>query len=200
MSDAESDAMSDTASDASSDAVSDTASDASSDAVSDTKEPRWLNQSERDMWIRLVGMTFLLPGVLEAQLKRDAGLSFFEYHVLAMLSEAEGRTRSMSGLARWSNSSLSRLSHMVTRMEKQGWVRRETCPGDRRATNAVLTDAGFAHLEVNAAAHVAEVRAQVFDLLDAEQVRVMAAGLGKVLEQIDPGSSATKGEHAHPEG
>lgn len=151
-------------------------------------EPRWLNQSEHDMWVRLVGVTFLLPGILESQLKRDANLSFFEYHVLAMLSEAEGRTRLMSDLARWSNSSLSRLSHVVTRLEKQGWVKREACANDRRATNAVLTEAGFAHIEKHAPRHLAEVRSQVFDALEPEQVSVMADALKRVLAQIDPGS------------
>ena len=142
------------------------------------------------MWMRLVGVTFLLPGVLETQLKRDAGLSFFEYHVLAMLSEAEGRTRSMSDLARWSNSSLSRLSHVVTRLEKQGWVRRESCSDDRRATNAVLTDEGFAHLAASAPGHVEEVRTQVFDALDAEQVAVMAQSLELILQRVGSGRVA----------
>ena len=151
--------------------------------MSESSEPRWLSQGEREMWMRLVGVTFLLPGVLETQLKRDAGLSFFEYHVLAMLSEAEGRTRSMSDLARWSNSSL-------TRLEKQGWVRRESCSDDRRATNAVLTDEGFAHLAASAPGHVEEVRTQVFDALDAEQVAVMAQSLELILQRVDPGRVA----------
>ncbi len=111
--------------------------------MSESSEPRWLSQGEREMWMRLVGVTFLLPGVLETQLKRDAGLSFFEYHVLAMLSEAEGRTRSMSDLARWSNSSLSRLSHVVTRLEKQGWVERRPSRENGRVIEAHLTAAGM---------------------------------------------------------
>ena len=53
--------------------------------MSESSEPRWLSRGEREMWMRLVGVTFLLPGVLETQLKRDAGLSFFEYHVLCLL-------------------------------------------------------------------------------------------------------------------
>lgn len=153
-------------------------------------EPRWLDDDEREMWMRLVSTAILLPGTIEAQLKRDAGLSFFEYHVLAMLSEAEGRTRLMSDLAHWSNSSLSRLSHVVTRLEKQGWVRRESCPNDRRATNAVLTDEGFAHLEAHAPAHVAEVRRLVFDGLGAVQVASLSEGLAAILENIDPGRTS----------
>lgn len=149
-------------------------------------ETRWLSADERRLWLRLVGLTTLLPGEIEAQLKRDAGLSLFDYHVLAMLSEADERTRSMSDLAFWSNSSLSRLSHVVTRLEAQGWVRREACPGDGRATNAVLTDDGFAHLERYAPAHLDEVRRIVFDGLDPDEVRIVADALGKIFGRIDP--------------
>ncbi len=149
-------------------------------------EPRWLDPAEREMWVRLVGLTILLPGAVEAQLKRDAGISFFEYHVLAMLSEAENRTRLMSDLAFWSNSSLSRLSHVVKRLESHGWVRREVCAADRRATNAILTDAGFAHLEAHAPAHVAEVRRLVFDQLREGDVAALSAALGRILEGVDP--------------
>lgn len=148
--------------------------------------PRWLSPEERRLWMRLIGLTTLLPGAVEVQLKRDAGVSLFEYHVLAMLSEGDDHTRSMSDLAFWSNASLSRLSHVVTRLEKQGWVRREACATDGRATNAVLTEAGFAHLEAHAPAHVEEVRRIVFDGLSEEEVLQTGAVLGKILGHFDP--------------
>lgn len=147
-------------------------------------EPRWLSEDERAMWMRLVSLTIQLPAAVEAQLKRDAGVTFFEYHVLAMLSEAPERTRLMSNLAFWANSSLSRLSHVVSRLEKQGWVRREACPNDGRATNAVLTDEGFALLKAHAPAHVEEVRQLVFDQLDGADVRELSRTLEKVLARL----------------
>lgn len=149
-------------------------------------QPRWLDAEERRLWIDLVGISILLPGAVEVELKRDAGLSFFEYHVLAMLSEAEGRTRLMSELALWANSSLSRLSHVVARLEKQGWVRREACATDGRATNAVLTDAGLEHLRAHAPRHVEEVRRIVFDRLAPGDVEQMSAGLGRIFESLSP--------------
>lgn len=164
--------------------------------MTETDDVRWLDADERRMWMRLVATTILLPGVVEAQLKRDAGLNFFEYHVLAMLSEGEGRSRLMSELAVWSNSSLSRLSHVVTRLEKQGWVRRETCATDRRATLAVLTDAGFAHLAEHAPAHVEEVRRLVFDRLEGGDVNALAEGLGRILESIDPARGRIEADSA----
>jgi len=153
--------------------------------MNQVEQPQWLSAAEREMWMRLVATTILLPSAIETQLKRDAGLTYFEYHVLAMLSEAEGRSRLMSDLAKWSNSSLSRLSHVVTRLEKQGWVRREACPDDGRATIAVLTDAGFAHLESSAPAHVAEVRRYVFDGVSDEQLAVVSEVLGSILDRIE---------------
>ena len=128
----------------------------------------------------------LLPSAIEAQLKRDAGLTFFEYHVLAMLSEATDRTRLLSDLAQWTSSSLSRLSHVVTRLEKQGWVRREMSTEDRRATNAVLTDEGFAHLAANAPAHVEEVRRLAFDQMTPQEITNLGATLGNILTALDP--------------
>src|SRR5690606_19066380 len=112
----------------------------------------------------------LLPGAVETQLKRDAGLTLFDYHVLAMLSEAPGKTRLMTVLAFPTNSSLSRLSHVVTRLEKHGWLRREACPQDGRATLVVLTDAGWNHVVEQAPGHVREVRRVVFANLSAEDI------------------------------
>ncbi|NLA65430.1 MAG: MarR family transcriptional regulator [Leucobacter sp.] len=140
--------------------------------------------------MRMVSLTILLPGTIEAQLKRDAGLSFFEYHVLAMLSDAKDRTRLLSDLALWTNSSLSRLSHVVTRLEKQGWVRREACAHDGRATNAVLTDEGFNHLAAHAPAHVEEVRRIVFDQLTPTEVQALGAGIGKIIDDLDADTTA----------
>nr|WP_251364127.1 MULTISPECIES: MarR family transcriptional regulator [unclassified Leucobacter] len=136
--------------------------------------------------MQLVSLSMLMPSAVEAQLKREAGMNLFEYHVLAMLSDAPERARLMSDLAFHTNSSLSRLSHVVTRLEKQGWVRREPCASDKRATNAVLTDAGFAQLADSAPEHVGEVRRLVFDALDPSKITELSALLQPVLDQIDP--------------
>lgn len=176
-------------------AVTGAAADAAAEEIT-PDAPRWLDDDERLMWMRLVSLTILLPGALEAQLKREAGLTFFEYHVLAMLSEAEGRTRLMSDLALWSNSSPSRLSHVVKRFEQQGWVRREACADDGRAINAVLTDAGFAHLAEHAPAHVEEVRQLVFDRLRASDVGALSEGFRRMLEGLGAGALLAEGAPA----
>jgi DNA-binding MarR family transcriptional regulator len=113
--------------------------------------------------------TRLLWDEIERDLQRDASIPFSYYEVLVMLSETPGRSRRMSELADATQSSRSRLSHAVTRLEQLGWVRRETCSSDRRGWLAVLTDEGFAALEAAAPHHVESVRTHLFDVLSPAQ-------------------------------
>ena len=110
-----------------------------------------------------------------------------------MLSDAPGRTLRMSDLAAVTQSSQSRLSHAVGRLEQHGWVRRTPCPDDRRSTLAELTDAGFAALAAAAPGHVQAVRKHVFDRLTAEQVCQLREIFSAVLAGLtadEPGSCA----------
>ena len=142
------------------------------DAEHDAAEadPRWLKGVERDAWLSLIGVIIRLPAALDTQLQRDDGLSHFEYTVMVNLSNTEGRVLRMSALAGLCHSSLSRLSHVVARLERRGWLRRDPCPDDGRATLATLTDDGFAKLASAAPGHVEAVRAYVIDALDDEQL------------------------------
>lgn len=134
------------------------------------EEPRWLDQDQQLTWRRFGALIQLLPAALEAPLQREAGLTYFSYLVLAMLSEAPGRTLRMSQLAALSNASLSRLSHVVSRLERSGWVRRAAHPEDRRATVATLTETGYDKVVDAAPVHVASVRDLVIDRLSTEQL------------------------------
>jgi DNA-binding MarR family transcriptional regulator len=151
-------------------------------------EPRWLTEGERDAWIRLVGVFIKLPAALDAQLQRDAGVSHFEYMVLSRLSEAPEHTLRMSDLAVLANGSLSRLSHVVTRLERRGWVRRESCPGDGRYTNAVLTEEGRAKVEGTAPGHVAAVRQLVIDALHPDQIEQLRDISQAIMDRVVPGA------------
>ena len=149
-------------------------------------ETRWLTEDERVAWVRLAAVVELLPNILDSQLRRDADLSHFEYFVLAMLSEAPGRTLRMTSLASRTSATLPRLSHVVRRLEDRGLVRRFPCPEDGRATNAQLTEAGWQKVQDSAPGHVATVRSQVIDALDAEQVQQLTDITEAILGRIDP--------------
>ena len=149
----------------------------------------WLSRDELRAWVRLAAVLELLPGVLDAQLRRDSGLTHFEYWVLAMLSEAPERTLRMTGLARLTSATLPRLSHVVRRLEDRGLVERFPCPQDRRATNARLTDRGWSKVTASAPGHVATVRSHVIDALTAEQITQLTAITDAILERLDPGGA-----------
>ncbi len=108
-----------------------------------------------------------------------------EYQVLAMLSESPDRTMRMSALAEVTNASLSRLSHVVERLERRGFVRRAPDRADGRFTNATLTAAGFATLAAAAPGHVRHLRSLVIDALSPEQLRRLGADASRILAHID---------------
>ncbi|GAA3430867.1 MarR family winged helix-turn-helix transcriptional regulator [Kutzneria kofuensis] len=126
----------------------------------------WLNEQQLATWIAFNRVLSRLPAALESQLQQDARVSYMEYHVLARLSDQPSRTCRMSALADLANSELSRLSHLVRRLEKRGLVRREPDPSDGRYTNAILTDAGQQLLVEIAPAHVDRVRDLVIDSVE----------------------------------
>jgi DNA-binding MarR family transcriptional regulator len=141
----------------------------------------WLTDEQQAAWRPFVALLLRLPAVLDAQLQRDAGLNHFDYLVLAGLSEAPDRTLRMSELAATASSSLSRLSHVVSRLEAKGWVRREPRPGDGRYINAVLTEAGWDKIVATAPGHVAAVRELLIDALSADQFSQLGAVSTQVL-------------------
>ena len=150
---------------------------------------RWLDDEQQRTWRAWLSVSELVPRVLDAQMQRDAGLTHAAYVVLAMLSEAPGRARRMSDLARRANQSQSRLSHTVARLEERGWVRRERSADDKRGNLAVLTDAGWDVVRSVAPGHVEAVRAAMFDPLSAAQTRALREALEQVLERLDPDRS-----------
>ena len=149
-------------------------------------DTRWLDADERAAWLRLVAVVELMPGVLDAQLRRDAGLSHFDYFVLAMLSEAPGRSLRMTALARRTNATLPRLSHVVQRLEARDLVQRFPCPEDRRATNVRLTAAGWEAVVAAAPGHVATVREHVLDPLSRSQLKQLTTIGDALLTRLDP--------------
>ena len=146
---------------------------------------KWLTDAELDSWLSVVRLMTWLPWSIDQQLQRDSNLRMVEYQVLAMLSESPQRTMRMSSLAEVTNASLSRLSHLVKRLEQRGLVRREADPADGRFTNAILTDKGFETLAEAAPGHVAHVRSLVIDVLSPEQLRRLGRDADRIMSRID---------------
>jgi DNA-binding MarR family transcriptional regulator len=151
----------------------------------DAAEPRWLTADQLAAWRGFMKLSERLTAALDWQLQRDSQLSFIEYHVLAHLSEQPGRRIRMSELAALVNSEQSRLSHMVSRLEKRGFVRREPDPRSGRYTQAILTDAGHAYLADAAPGHARRVLDLFIDVLDPDELQTLLRCSDKVIARIE---------------
>ncbi len=150
---------------------------------------QWLSAEQLSSWLSFVRVLTWLPWSIDQQLQRDSKLKMVEYQVLAMLSESPARTMRMSSLAEVTNASLSRLSHLVDRLENRGLVRREADRTDGRFTNAVLTEKGLKTLADAAPAHVEHVRSLVIDVLTPEQLRRLGRDAARIMTRIDTSGS-----------
>jgi len=146
---------------------------------------KWLTTAELDSWLSVVRLMTWLPWSVDQQLRRDSNLGMVEYQVMARLSLSPERTLRMSALADLANSSLSRLSHLVKRLEERGFARREPDPADGRFTNAILTEQGYQALAEAAPGHVAHVRSLVIDVLSPEQLRRIGLAADRIMSRID---------------
>lgn len=146
----------------------------------------WLGDIELAAWMPFSAMLMSLITALDTQLRRDAKLSLFGYFVLAALSEAPERTLPMSQVAVLANGSLSRASHAVSALERQGWVTRHPAPSGRRSTLATLTDAGYAKVVESAPAHAETVRRLVIDPLTKQQLNQLRRLSETILAQLTP--------------
>lgn len=146
----------------------------------------WLDEQQLHSWMRFMALLVVLPSELDSEMQRQAGITQFEYTVLAGLSEAPGRTLRISSLARFAQGSLSRMSHLIKRLEQRGWVRRELDPVDGRYTNAILTDAGWEKVVATAPDHVETVRRLVVDVLTPAQLRQLGDLSDRLLRGMDP--------------
>jgi len=151
----------------------------------DKPETEWLTDAEVESWLSVVRLMTWLPWSIDQQLRRDSNLGMVEYQVLAMLSKNPEWTMRMSSLAVLTNASMSRLSHLFTRLEARGLVRREPDPSDGRFTNAILTHEGFETLAGAAPGHVAHVRSLVIDALSPEQLRRLGLTADRIVSRID---------------
>ena len=150
------------------------------------EDVKWLTAEQVEDWRALVALSMALPSALDAQLKRDSGLTSFEYHVLAALSESPGRSLPMSVLATLASGSMSRVSHVVARLEDAGWVERRPSTQTGCRTDAHLTDAGWLKIQQSAPGHVAEGRRLVVDALTPEELQALGAAARKIVQVADP--------------
>ena len=146
---------------------------------------RWLTEEELASWLPLAGVMLKLNPALDSQLQRDSDMTHFDYLCLAMLSEESDYTMTMSALAARTNASLSRLSHVISKLEKRGWVSRCRSEVSRRVTLVTMSDEGYAVLVEAAPGHVETVKSLIYDGLSADDVANLHKLMSHILERIE---------------
>jgi DNA-binding MarR family transcriptional regulator len=139
---------------------------------------------EKVLWRRLTTLSVRLPAALDTGLGREHSMTHFEYRVLAALAEAPDRTLQLKVLARHTDSSLSRLSHVVKKLADQKLLTRVGVPGGRRHVDAVLTDGGLAVVEAVTPTVEAIALSLVFDALEPHEADQLFVLLGAVTDQL----------------
>jgi len=81
------------------------------------------------------------------------------FEVMLRLARSEGHQMRMGELAGQVGLSTSGLTRLIDRMEEAGYVRRETCPTDRRGAWSVLTDKAEAFLRSELPSHLERIKA-----------------------------------------
>jgi DNA-binding MarR family transcriptional regulator len=154
---------------------------------------RWLSPEEQRAWRAYIAAALLLEDAIDRQLQQEAGMPHMYYSILSTLSESPGHRLRMTDLAERLKITRSRLTYAVTRLEKDGLLRREECQWDKRGSIAVLTDEGMAVLERAAPGHVETVRAHLFDHLAPHQVAQLEeifTGVARALQGDEAGGPA----------
>jgi len=139
-----------------------------------------LDSTRAAAWRAYIEASQRLFTQLEDDLRADSDLSFADYHVLVLLSEAPGQRLRMGDLAGRLVFSPSRLTYQISSMQRRGLVSKEACSDDRRGSEAVLTAAGLLALGKAAPHHLASVRTHLMDDLDDAEV----ACLTRVFERL----------------
>jgi DNA-binding MarR family transcriptional regulator len=149
-------------------------------------QERWLNEDQQRFWRLYVDFHRHLERVLHRELLAESGLSSAEFAVLVPVSETPSEKLRARDLRRELGWDRTRLSHLVTRMEKRGLVRRSACADDARGSVVELTDEGRRAITDAAPAHTDAVRRYLIDLLGDDEIATMTDVFQRVLEELDP--------------
>ena len=117
-------------------------------------------------------------------------LSAVEFEVLMRLARSPGDRLRMTDLAGQTSLSTSGVTRVVDRMDRDGMVRREACPSDRRSSYAVITTAGRQRLDEVLPGHLALVQQWFIGQLAPAQLDGMLESLRTIRDAVNPCATA----------
>jgi DNA-binding MarR family transcriptional regulator len=143
-----------------------------------------LGDQQFEAWKAFLRAQAGLISTLDRELQAERGLPITFFDVLIQLSQAGGRLR-MSELADAVLLSRSGVTRLVDRMVRDGLVRREACPTDRRSMYATLTAKGKRALAQARPVHLRGVAEHFGRHLSEEEAKTVAAALGRMVSSPD---------------
>ncbi|WP_394770697.1 MarR family winged helix-turn-helix transcriptional regulator [Lacisediminihabitans sp.] len=143
-----------------------------------------LSDSELEVWRAFYVMRRRLDRALDLQFQRDSGISASEYEVLFTLNDAPNRQLRSRDIAAGIGWEKSRVSHLVSRMEKRGLVARAECEMDLRGSWIGLTPDGRRAVLRAIRGHLAAVRRYFFDALEPGDAERLLRLSGRVVDAI----------------
>jgi DNA-binding MarR family transcriptional regulator len=158
-------------------------------ATANTPASHALDERELRAWRGMLRAHAALTKALDADLESVHGLPLSSYEVLMYLNDAEDGRMRMRDLAASVILSRSGLTRLVDRLEREGLIRRESCPSDARGAYAVLTPTGIGKLAAARDTHLAGVRSLFLSHFTAEELELLAGARERVL----PGAGAVGG-------
>jgi DNA-binding MarR family transcriptional regulator len=130
---------------------------------------------ETRAWFGLLHSSAHMTRELDADLVAAHGLPLNAFEVLMRVSHADGGQVRMTELARQVVLSLSGLSRLVDRLEREGLLERRSCPSDARGFFATITPAGRTRLAEAQSDYLAGVRARFLERFSPAELAQMAA-------------------------
>ena len=134
---------------------------------------RGLSRRDLATWVRFTSGLSALIQALDCRLRDESGLSVDDFGVLRAVWAAPKSGIPMSELADELSFSVSRLTHVMQRMESKGWVQRRTLDEDKRVKMVSLTDKGRQRFRDAWPSHAEAIRELFLDqLTDDDRISI----------------------------
>ncbi len=151
------------------------------------------------LWLRLLSCTVRIENKIRLRLRREFNTTLPRFDLMAQLERSAGGLR-MSELSQRLMVSGGNVTGITDQLEREGFVSRTACPGDRRAFTVKLTDTGLKRFREMAAQHELWI-AELLGGLSRDEKEAMINELGKLKMHINQASSVTsKPSVAHKPG
>jgi DNA-binding MarR family transcriptional regulator len=147
-----------------------------------TTGPRLFSEVQANAFLGLIRAGAALERALDRGLADEQGIGLHQFEVLLFLATSSSdRSMPMTELRRRTPLSQSRVSRVVSGLEADGLVRRETDPTDSRAVTVVLTSQGMATFETAQPRHHRDLEEHLFSILNDAEIQELATITTKLL-------------------